>query len=132
MFVANTESGNACPTSATSASATTIETIANSNGISPATTEPKTINSTISAAGNPNPSSPLRRSSSASVERSASSVNSPVIDTPNPSRPSARRTASTTPSMSSSASRPSATSMPVASRSPDTSRRSPESWTVVT
>ena len=89
MLVAKTDSGNACPTSASSASATVIETIANSNGTSPATTEPKTINSTINATGNPNPSSPLRRSSSASVEKSASSVNSPVIETSNPSRPSA-------------------------------------------
>ena len=68
MLVANTDSGNACPTSASSASATVIETIASSNGTSPATTEPNTINSTISAAGNPNPSSPLRRSSPASVD----------------------------------------------------------------
>ncbi len=81
MFVAKTESGNACPTSASSASATTTETIAKSSGINPATTEPKTTNRTISAAGKPNPSSPFSRSSPASVSKSASSVNSPVIVT---------------------------------------------------
>jgi hypothetical protein len=127
MFVANTDSGNACPTSDSSPSATVIEMIADSNGTRPATTEPNTISSTINAAGNPNPSSPLRRSSPASVSKSDSSVCSPVMVTSNPSRPSAARTASTTSSMSSSASRPSATSSPVASRSLETSRRSPES-----
>ena len=107
MLVANTDSGNACPTSASSASAIVIATIAISNGTSPATTEPNTISSTISAAGSPNPSSPFFRSSPASVSKSSSSVNSPVIAVSKPSRPSARCTASTTSSMSSSASRPS-------------------------
>ena len=54
MLVANTDSANACPTSASSASAIVIATIAISNGTSPATSEPNTISSTISAAGSPN------------------------------------------------------------------------------
>ena len=123
MLVANTDSGNTCPTSASSASATVIEITANSNGTSPATTDPNTINNTINATGKPKPSSPLRRSAPASVSKSASSVCSPVIVTCNPSRPSAACTASTTSSMSSSASRPRATSMPEARRSWETSRR---------
>jgi hypothetical protein len=99
-----------------------IETIASSSGINPATTDPKTINKTISAAGSPNPSSPFFRSSPASVSKSASSVNSPAIAASNPPRPSAASTASTMPSMSSSASGPAATSIAVASRSCETSR----------
>ena len=83
MLVAKTESGKACPTSAVSASATVIETSDSRTGISPATTEPKTINRTIRRPATRNPSSPFSRSSSARVDSSASTVNSPVIVTSN-------------------------------------------------
>ena len=127
MFVANTESGKACPTIATSASATAMETSAISIGITPARTEPKTIRRTISAAGSPNLSSPFLRSSPASVEKSASSVSSPVIAASSPPRPLVASTASTTSSIESSASGPSAASIAVASRSAETSRSEPVS-----
>ena len=57
-----------------SPSATTIETIAISSGISPATTAPKTSSRMISAAGSPNWSSPFSRSSCESGLKSWSSV----------------------------------------------------------
>ena len=56
-----------------------IATIASRTGISPATTAPKTSNSTISAAGSPKKSSPSFRSLFESVRKSSSAVNSPVI-----------------------------------------------------
>ncbi len=83
MFTTKTESSNCCARRAVSPSATTIETIAISSGISPATTAPKTSSRMISAAGKPNWSSPFSRSSCESALKSWSSVSSPVIETAN-------------------------------------------------
>ena len=88
MFTKKTESENAAAIGAQSPSATTIEMIAIASGISPATTVPKTINSTISAAGRPNSSSPDLRSCWERSLKSWSSVPSPVIATLKPSSPS--------------------------------------------
>ena len=74
MFRTNRLSGNACPTTAVTASATTIEMIAISIGIATPNSVPTTSSSTTSAAGSPNCSSPLLRSLAESSSRSRSSV----------------------------------------------------------
>ena len=79
MFWVKTDRSYTCPRRATSASATTIETIASMSGTSPATTAPKTSSRITSATGAPKKSSPFLRSSSDASSSSASDVNSPVI-----------------------------------------------------
>ena len=81
MLTTKNETSQTWPTSATSASAKTIETIASRIGTNDATTAPKTSSSTTSAAGRPKKSSPSFRSLLESVRKSSSAVNSPVIDT---------------------------------------------------
>ena len=81
MLTTKKETSQTWPTIATSASATTIATIASRIGTSPATTAPKTSSSTTSAAGSPKKSSPSFRSLFESVRKSSSAVNSPVIVT---------------------------------------------------
>ena len=83
MFTMKTESSTGCATSAVSPRATMIDTIAISNGTSPATTAPNTSRRTISAAGRPNWSSPVFRSCWESSLKSWSSVSSPVTATTN-------------------------------------------------
>ena len=62
MFVMNTLSWKACPTTAVIPSATMIEMIAIRIGISAPVSVPNTNSNTISAAGSPKRSSPLLRS----------------------------------------------------------------------
>ena len=119
MFTTKTERSNAWPTSAVSPRATTIATSATSTGTSPATTAPNTRSSTTSAAGSPNCSSPFRRSSCESVEKSRSAVNSPVIAVSNPS-PAAASTTSITCPMPASPSPVRPTGITVARRLGDT------------
>ena len=105
MLTTKNETSQIWPTSATSASAKTIATIASRTGTSDATTAPKTSSNTISAAGRPKKSSPSFKSLFESVMRSLSAVNSPVIETSNGPR-SACCTTSITSLIPSSASRP--------------------------
>jgi hypothetical protein len=62
MFTMNTERLKASDSTATMPSPTTIDTSAIATGTRPATTEPNTSTSTISAAGNPKAISPCSRS----------------------------------------------------------------------
>ena len=81
MLTTKNETSQTWPTSATSASAKTIETIASRIGTNDATTAPKTSSSTTSAAGRPKKSSPSFRSLLERLRKSSSAVNSPVIET---------------------------------------------------
>jgi hypothetical protein len=74
MFRTNRFNGNACPTTAVTASATTIEMIAISIGMATPKSVPITSSRTTSAAGSPNCNSPLLRSLAESSSRSRSSV----------------------------------------------------------
>ena len=95
MLTTKNDTSNAWPTSAVSATATTIESRPSTTGIRPATTAPNTSSSTISAAGRPISNSPFCRSSAESFSKSSSEVSEPVIATRKPSTPSASRTSAT-------------------------------------
>ena len=116
MLTTKNETSHTCPTIATSASATTMATIASRIGTNDATTAPKTKSSTTSAAGSPKKSSPSFRSLFESVRKSSSAVNSPVIVTSS-GPPSACRTTSITSVIPSSASGPIPIVIAAASRS---------------
>jgi len=62
MFTMNTDRLNTSDSNATMPSPTRIDTSAIATGTSPATREPNTSTSTISAAGSPNAISPCSRS----------------------------------------------------------------------
>ena len=119
MLTTKNETSQIWPTTATSASAKTIETIASKTGTSDATTAPKTINSTTSAAGRPKYSSPSFRSLFERERKSSSAVNSPVIVT-SYGRRSASLTTSITSLIPSSASLPIPIVIAVESRSGET------------
>jgi hypothetical protein len=116
MLTTKNETSHTWPTTATSASATRIATIASRMGITDETTAPKTKSSTTSAAGSPKKSSPSFRSLLESERKSSSAVNSPVTVTSSGPR-SARWTTAITSLIPSSAFRPMPIVITAASRS---------------
>ncbi len=124
MFTTKKEKTQTWPSTATSASASVIATIASRRGTSEATTAPNTSSSTIRAAGRPKKSSPSFRSLFEISRKSLSAVNSPVIATSS-GPASASSTTAITSSIRSSPSGPSASVTSVASPSGATRLRSP-------